>query len=90
MEAGLAQASDALLLERAVGEGRIVVTRNYAHFAKLADVYAREGRSFPGILFYAPSVPFADLSAHVEALESWIAEAPADRNPVANTWAWLL
>lgn len=89
VEAGLAEASDQTMLEHAIAEGRIVVTRNYAHFVKLATVYVREGRSFPGILFYAPSVPFGDLAAHVKALERWLAQAPADRNPIADSWGWL-
>ncbi len=89
VEAGLAAASDQTLLTHAIGEERIVVTGDYVHFVKLATMYVREGWSFPGILFYAPSVPFGDLAAHVEALERWLAQAPADRNPIADTWGWL-
>lgn len=89
VEAGLAEVADPALLEHAIEEGRIVVTRNYARFVKLSTAYVRQGRSFPGILFYAPSVALADVRAHVLALEAWIAQAPADPNPVADTWAWL-
>lgn len=87
-EVGLGSASDAALLERAIDEGRIVVTRNVRHFAPLAKALARKGRPFPGILFVSPVIRQGDAGVLVQAVEDWVARH-GDENPVAGTYGWL-
>ncbi|MGH7566228.1 MAG: DUF5615 family PIN-like protein [Gemmatimonadota bacterium] len=86
---GLGRASDAEVLDRAISEERIVVTRNYRHFAPLVDACVRRGKDFPGVLFLAPSIPQGDAGAHVEVIERWIRGIPPGENPIANTFGWL-
>lgn len=88
-DVGLGAATDQALLDYAIRDDRIVVTRNYAHFAPLARSYARRGRSFPGILFLSRSLPLSDAGRHVRALEDWVKAAPRGGNPIANTCGWL-
>jgi predicted nuclease of predicted toxin-antitoxin system len=97
LEIGLRRALDPEVLDRAVAEGRIVVTRNYADFSALARSYGAAGRSFPGVLFLAVSVRQSDVGAHVASVERWIAaQADADpegsaagRSPIADGVGWL-
>lgn len=89
-EVGLAEADDAEIFLWAIGEGRIVVTRNYRDFAPLVQAYARHGDAFPGVLFYPTSVPENDPRAHVRALEAWLQRArAAGANTAANSFEWL-
>ncbi len=89
-EVGLASADDAVILQWARREERIVVTRNYRDFAPLVEALAGRGESFPGVLFFATSVRHADVGAHVRALTAWIAAAEATgANPVQDRFAWL-
>lgn len=83
--------SDLAVLDFAANAGRIVLTRNYRDFAPLVESFSSQGRSFPGVLFIASSVPQSDAGAHVAALEHWIASNSNSMrmNPVANTFAWL-
>lgn len=67
-----------------------MVTRNAQDFAPLVEHAAREGWTFPGVLFYSPAVPQADVGSHIRALEAWIAAArSAGRNPAENGFGWL-
>lgn len=87
---GLGSREDAVIFEWARREGRIVVTRNYADFAPLVEEANRQGVSFPGILFLAPSLRPSDAGAHVRAIEDWCAAAAATGgNPVRDTFGWL-
>jgi predicted nuclease of predicted toxin-antitoxin system len=86
-EVGLSKAEDAEIFAWAMGEERIIVTRNYRDFAPLVELHAREGVSFPGVLFYATSVPASDVGHHVRALRDW--SKAADTHPVTNGLAWL-
>jgi predicted nuclease of predicted toxin-antitoxin system len=89
-EVGLARADDAAILQWALREGRIVVTRNYRDFSPLVDAFATRGIRFPGVLFVATSVRHSDVGAHVRALTAWIAGAEqADHNPARDGFAWL-
>ncbi|HSU15655.1 DUF5615 family PIN-like protein [Longimicrobium sp.] len=88
-EAGLREASDPELLEHAIGEGRIVLTRNYHDFAPLVEALNRAGRSFPGVLFLSTSIPQGNAGAHVNRIEAWIASCPPGYNPVQNTFGWI-
>ena len=89
-EVGLSEADDAAIFAWAVDEGRIIVTRNYQDFAPLVSAYAEKGRSFPGVLFIATSVPQADAGDHVRSILAWMeAAVQAGHNPVANSLGWL-
>lgn len=80
---------DHVLLERAIQEGRTIVTRDVADFAPLVEACARAGRHHPGVLFLSQSIQAADSDAHVRAIEAWLAAIPAGENPVADTFVWL-
>lgn len=88
-ETRVADRDDVAVLLFAVEEGRILVTRNYRDFAPLVEAFAREGRSFPGVLFLSPAIPQSDAGAHLRALEAWIDSVPPGRNPIANGCGWL-
>ncbi len=87
-EEGLAEADDLDLLLAAAERGRVVVTRNYRHFAPLVRALGRRGESFPGVLFLSPAIPQSDLEGHVRAVSDWCARA-GDDNPVRSTYGWL-
>lgn len=87
-EVGLAEADDAELLRAAAEDGRVVVTRNYRDFARLAEALAERGEPFPGVLFLSPAIPPSDPAAHVRAIRQWFEEA-GETNPVQNTVGWV-
>lgn len=87
-DAGLGEAEDLELLLAAAEAGRVVVTRNYKHFAPLVETLAERGKSFPGVLFLSPSIPHSDLSGHLRALRRWC-ERAGDGNPVEDTYGWI-
>lgn len=89
-DVGLRTADDAVIFNWARRGGRIVVTRNYQDFAPLVEHANRQGIGFPGVIFYAPSLPQGDVGAHVRALEDWISQAnAAGVNPAENTYVWI-
>ncbi|MFQ5743878.1 MAG: DUF5615 family PIN-like protein [Acidobacteriota bacterium] len=53
-EVGLGDAADHELLAFAIREDRIVVTRNYHDFARLAEAFAGQGGPFPASSFFPP------------------------------------
>ena len=90
VDVSLRTAEDAVIFDWARTEGRILVTRNYQDFAPLVEHANRQGIAFPGVVFYAPSLPQGDVGAHVRALEDWIAQAnAAEVNPAENTYVWI-
>jgi predicted nuclease of predicted toxin-antitoxin system len=89
LDAGLAGRPDAEVLAQAAAEDRIVVTRNYADFARLIEAYQRRNQPFPGVLFLPVSLSAADVGAHVEAVELWVATNAARESPVRNGFGWL-
>ena len=97
LDVGLSGSPDSEVLARAAAESRIVVTRNYRDFARLAEAYRAHGRHFPGILFLPAPMAQWDVGAHVRAVGAWIAAETA-RNPdivrdgrssVADGFGWL-
>jgi predicted nuclease of predicted toxin-antitoxin system len=89
-EVGPGEADDADILAWAAAERRIVITRNYSDFAPLAQMYARHGRGFPGVLFLATSIRQSDVGHHVSALHRWLRSArESGANPVENGIGWL-
>lgn len=89
IDLGLGRSSDAEVLEHAISEDRLVVTRNYRHFVPLVEACMRRGREFPGVLLVSPSIPRSDAGAHVRAIERWIRESPPGTSPVAGAYGWL-
>ncbi len=68
---GLASEGAQQLLEYAIADGCVIVTRNYADFTRLAEAYAGAGRTFPGILFVPPTLDATDTHAHAQAVAQW-------------------
>lgn len=87
-DVGLRAAGDLELLLAAAEEGRVVVTRNYQHFAPLVQALAQRGESFPGVLFLSPAISQSDLQSHVRAVRRWC-EDVGEENPVKDTYGWL-
>lgn len=85
----LGEAEDPELLEYALSEERILVTRNYQDFAPLVEALNRAGRSFPGVLFLSASIPQGNAGAHVTKIEAWVASCPPGHNPVQDTFGWI-
>jgi predicted nuclease of predicted toxin-antitoxin system len=88
---GLAAYDDRQLLEYAREDDCLIVTRNYAGFARLAEAYLQDGRDFPGILFISADVDPRDMDAHVEVVERWLAatdQAPGGL-PDRNRYVWI-
>ncbi len=73
------------LLESAIEDECILVTRNYADFAQLASAYAHMGRSFPGILFLPPGDVPADVLAG--RIAAWV--AAGGHGSLASRAGWL-
>ena len=71
VEAGLAGEPDAVVLDHAIEQGLIVVTRDYGDFHGLAGYHAAEGNTIPGIILVPSSIPEREPGALVEALRSW-------------------
>ena len=72
----LATADARRLLEAAIEDECLLVTRNYADFTDLAAAYRHGGRDFPGILFLPPNggEPFEQARAISAWLETGAAE----------------
>ena len=55
LDAGLRQLSDEQLFNRAIREGRAVITFNRTHYEHLADEARADGRGHPGVITRASS-----------------------------------
>jgi len=97
VEVGLKHADDEDVLEWAIGEARIVVTRNYRDFAPLVAARNAARLPFPGVLFLPNSLPQGSVGGHVQAIERWVAEqfafdpdgAGVGRSRVTDSFGWL-
>jgi hypothetical protein len=67
---------DEFQLAYAAAQGRVLVSRNYADFERLAKYYAQEGLSHAGILLIARSLDPRDFAGVVRALEAHAALYP--------------
>jgi hypothetical protein len=86
----LSGAEDEALFEWARANARIIRHPELPGLRTIVAHANREGIAFPGVLFYAPSIPQSDTAAHVRALQEWIARARASgRSPAENTYAWV-
>ncbi|MDX1394125.1 MAG: DUF5615 family PIN-like protein [Gemmatimonadota bacterium] len=66
---GLATLDARALLDAAIEDECLLVTRNYADYAALADAYRHAGRTFPGILFVDAT---GDAPASADAIARWL------------------
>lgn len=89
LDAGLAGAPDPEVLQWAIAQDRVVVTRNYCDFAPLVQNLAATGVPFPGVLFLATSIRQNDIGAHVRSIEAWVTAYAAGDTSVTNSFSWL-
>ncbi|MFV1987019.1 MAG: DUF5615 family PIN-like protein [Gemmatimonadota bacterium] len=86
-EEEFAAADARTLLESAIEDECLLVTRNYADFTDLAAAYRHAGREFPGVLF----VPVSDVADSVGDEAARIVEWVAAGGPetARNACRWL-
>ena len=85
-EVGRLSESDESQLEWAANEGRILVTFNAGHFAKLHTAWMKAGRHHAGIVVSSQR-PIGDLLHRLVKLASDLdAEATHDRLEFASDW----
>ena len=77
LDAGLAEAPDVAVFDWAIAQGRVVVTRDYADFSRLAEVAQRQGRSFPGVLLLSRALRPGDVGASAAGIERFVRGASA-------------
>lgn len=79
----LATADSRRLLEAAIEDDCILVTRNYADYRALASAFRAADRSFPGILFLRRTEPLAEVAG---GIASWLEAGGAGRARDACVW----
>lgn len=83
---GLGAADAARLLQAALEDECLLVTRDYAGFTELATAYRAAGRGVPPLLFIAPDLA-GRIEAQAEAVAAWLeSEEP---RPGSGRIAWL-
>ena len=87
-EANLLKATDEEIMEVAIKQERILVTRDVSDFGQLARLYIHIGRSFPGILLVAPSIPEKDPGSLIQAIAKW-ANKYSNVDQISGGIAWL-
>ena len=80
-EEGLASATAEQLIELALDDESVIVTRNAPDFERLAVAHTHAARPFPEVLVLADTIRPDDALAHVRAIEGWL----AGRSDVATT-----
>jgi len=88
LEANLLKATDEEIMEIAVDQKRILVTRDIRDFGQLARLYLNIGRMFSGVLLVAPSIAEKDPGALIHALEKWINKY-GNIDQISGGIAWL-
>lgn len=84
-EEELATADSRRLLESAIDDECLLVTRNYADFTRLAEAFRQAGRTFPGIVFLPPDETAVESLA--DRMRAWL-ESGGPRE-ARDTCAWL-
>lgn len=79
----LATAESRRMLEAAIEDDCILVTRNYADYRALAPAFRAAGRSFPGILFLRRTEPLDEVAARIA---SWLEAGGPGRARDACVW----
>lgn len=90
VEEGLAGMPDAEIMAVAIDDERIVITRDYADFGALVDLYIQWDIAFPGVLFISPSIPHGESGILLHAIENWIELCKSGQRSVHNTAGWLI
>ena len=92
-EEGLARAGPEALIEYALEDDCVIVTRNETAFRSLESAYAG-ARPFPPVLLLSASVPPEDAEANAQAIIRWLERRPRGRSADASPWVtsmeWLL
>ena len=83
-EEDLAAADARCLLEAAIEDECLLVTRSYADMSDLAAAYRYAGRNFPGILFL-PSEPLP-IPVQADRIAAWLEEGGAVGAADGCTW----
>jgi hypothetical protein len=86
-EEGLAGSDAVGLLESAIEDECVLVSRNCADLARLAEALRRESRTFPGILLIGEELDAWDVEAQADAIQRWVAESTPETS--RDTCAWL-
>jgi len=72
LDIGLASASDVAVFDWAIGQDRVIVTRDYPDFSHLASVAQRLGRSFPGVLLVSRALRPGNAGAIAAGVERFV------------------
>lgn len=86
-EEGLAGSDAQRLLESAIEDECVLVSRNCADFARLAEAFRRQSRPFPGILLIGDELDAWDVEAQADAIEGWVAGTTSEGS--RNRCSWL-
>jgi hypothetical protein len=89
LDLGLMSADDGEIMDAAINEDRILLTRDYTDFGELVVLQIHQGMEFPGVLFISPSIPQGDVGALLEAIISWAHQYESEGRSIRNTAAWL-
>ena len=86
LDTGLAAAPDIPVLEWAIRQDRVIVTRDYGDFSQLARAAQRSGRSFPGVLLVSRALRHDDVGGIAAGVERF---ARGSRALAPGTVAWV-
>lgn len=85
VDAGVAGATDVAVFDRAIAGGRVVLTRDYADFSRLAKAAELAGRSFPGVIFLSGRLARLGVGAVAGAVARYV-EAHEEIGPGTVDW----
>lgn len=71
-DVGLAGASDVAVFDWAAGQERVIVTRDYRDFSRLAKAAQLAGRSFPGVLLVSRALRPGSVGAVADAFARYV------------------
>ena len=77
LDAGLAGAADVVVFDWAIGQERVIVTRDYPDFSHIARVAQRAGRSFPGVLFVSRALRLGNVGVLTTGIERFARRSEA-------------
>lgn len=85
-EEGLAGSDAQRLLESAIEDECILVSRNCADLARLADAFRRQSRTFPGILLIGDELDASNVEAQADAIHRWVSETEPETSRDKCSW----
>jgi len=86
---GMLSSSDTEIIERALEEDRIILTRDYSDFGTHVVMQHSEGMDSPGVLFISPSIAGGDVGSLFHAIERWMQEVESSGRSLRNSADWL-